>query len=137
VIAVTSSASKARALYSAGADEVVVPPALDVSSAVRRLTGGDGVQIAIAIAIAIEIEIESGTIELNPGLVIVEELEILGVYATTQGELETARRLSHAGKLSPYVTDVLPLGDAAKAHVRLENREVAGRLVLCPDPDPA
>jgi len=29
---------------------------------------------------------------------------------------------------------VLPLGDAAKAHVRLENREVAGRLVLCPDP---
>ena len=65
---------------------------------------------------------------------IVKELEIIGAYATTAAELETALRLTASGKLSSYVTDVLPLGDAAKAHVRLENREVAGRLVLCPDP---
>jgi D-arabinose 1-dehydrogenase-like Zn-dependent alcohol dehydrogenase len=65
--------------------------------------------------------------------VIVKELDILGAYATTQGELETALGLTDAGKLSPFVTEVLPLGDAARAHVRLENRAVAGRLVLCPD----
>jgi D-arabinose 1-dehydrogenase-like Zn-dependent alcohol dehydrogenase len=150
VIAVTSGAAKAHALYNAGAHEVVVSPDLAFSSAVRKLTGGDGAQVAIEIVgaatfaqtlkamapggrVVVVGNLDSGEIALNPGLVIVKELEILGAYATTAGELETALGLTHAGKLSPYVTDVLPLGDAAKAHVRLENREVAGRLVLCPD----
>jgi len=150
VIAVTSNQAKVGALYNAGADEVVVSPALDFAASVRRLTAGDGVQVAIEIVgsatfaqtlkamapggrVVIVGNLESGTIDLNPGLVIVKELEIIGAYATTAGELETALRLTHAGKLSPFVTEVLPLGDAAKAHVRLENREVAGRLVLCPD----
>jgi D-arabinose 1-dehydrogenase-like Zn-dependent alcohol dehydrogenase len=77
--------------------------------------------------------LESGTIDLNPGLVIVKELEIIGAYATSQSELETALQLTHAGLLTPYVTEVLPLREAASAHVRLENRKVAGRLVLSPD----
>lgn len=150
VIAVTSSAAKATALYNAGADEVVVAPDLAFAAEVRRLTGGEGAQVAIEIVgsatfaqtvkamapggrVVVVGNLESGTIALNPGLVIVKELEILGAYATTAGELETALGLTHAGKLSPCVSDVLPLRDAARAHARLENREVAGRLVLCPD----
>ncbi|MGE5186031.1 MAG: zinc-binding dehydrogenase [Acidobacteriota bacterium] len=150
VIAVTSSASKLDALYSAGAHEVVVAPKLDFAREVRALTGGEGVAVAIEIVgsatfsqtlkamapggrVVIVGNLESGTIELNPGLVIVKELEILGAYATTQGELETALELTHAGLLTPFVTEVLPLRAAAAAHVRLENREVAGRLVLSPD----
>jgi acryloyl-coenzyme A reductase len=150
VIAVTSSATKCDALYNAGADEVVVAPDLAFAAEVRRLTAGEGADVAIEIVgsatfgqtlkamapggrVVVVGNLESGTIELNPGLVIVKELEILGAYATTAGELETALGLTHAGKLSPYVSEVLPLGDAAKAHARLENREVAGRLVLCPD----
>jgi D-arabinose 1-dehydrogenase-like Zn-dependent alcohol dehydrogenase len=151
VIAVTSGARKAHALYNAGAHEVVISPDLEFATEVRRLTGGEGAQVAIEIVgsatfaqtlkamapggrVVVVGNLESGTIAFNPGLVIVKELEILGAYATTAGELETALRLTAGGKLSSYVTDVLPLGDAAKAHVRLENREVAGRLVLCPDP---
>ena len=150
VIAVTSNQAKLAALYNAGAHEVVVAPDLEFAAAARRLTGGEGVNVAIEIVgsvtfaqtlramtpggrVVVVGNLESGTIDLNPGLVIVKELEILGAYATTQGELETALALTHAGKLSPFVTEVLPLGDAAKAHVRLENRAVAGRLVLCPD----
>ena len=150
VIAVTSSAKKSRALYNAGAHEVVVAPDLEFASEVRRLTGGEGAQAAIEIVgsatfaqtlkamapggrVVVVGNLETGTIDLNPGLVIVKELEILGAYATTQGELEEALQLTRARKLTPFVTDVLPLGDAARAHVRLENREVAGRLVLCPD----
>jgi len=150
VIAVTSTPAKVGALYNAGADEVVVAPDLEFAGAVRALTGGEGAQVAIEIVgsatfsqtvkamapggrVVIVGNLESGTISLNPGLVIVKELEILGAYATTLGELETALRLTSAGKLSPFVTEVLPLGDAARAHTRLENREVAGRLVLCPD----
>ncbi len=150
VIAVTSSASKVDALYNAGAHEVVVSENLDFSRDVRKLTGGEGVQVAIEIVgsatfaqtlksmtpggrVVVVGNLESGTIDLNPGLVIVKELEIIGAYATTQDELETALDLTHRGLLTPFVTEVLPLRDAATAHVRLENRKVAGRLVLSPD----
>jgi hypothetical protein len=39
----------------------------------------------------------------------------------------------HAGELSSFVTEGLPLGDAVQADTRLEDRKVAGRLVLCPE----
>jgi len=150
VIAVTSSATKVDALHNAGAHEVVVAPTLDFASKVRKLTGGEGVNVAIEIVgsatfaqtlkamapggrVVVVGNLESGTIDLNPGLVIVKELEILGAYATTQEELETALQLTSQGLLTPFVTEVLPLRDAASAHVRLENRKVAGRLVLSPD----
>jgi acryloyl-coenzyme A reductase len=150
VIAVTSSDSKTAALYNAGAHEVVVTPKLDFSREVRRLTGGEGVQVAIEIVgsatfsqtlktmasggrVVVVGNLESGTVDVNPGLIIVKELEILGAYATTQDELETALALTHTGKLTPFVTEVLPLGAAADAHHRLETRQVAGRLVLSPD----
>jgi acryloyl-coenzyme A reductase len=150
VIAVTSSASKVEALYNAGAHEVVVSPDLDFARDVRKLTGGEGVDVAVEIVgsatfaqtlkamapggrVVVVGNLESGTIDLNPGLVIVKELEIIGAYATTQEELEVALQLTHQGWLTPFVTEVLPLRDAASAHVRLENRKVAGRLVLSPD----
>jgi len=116
---------------------------------VRALTGGDGVEVAIEIVgsatfaqtlkvmapggrVVVVGNLESGTVAFNPGLVIVKELEILGAYATTQGELETALRLTHAGKLSSFVTEVLPLGDAAKAHVRLETARSRGGSCCAP-----
>jgi D-arabinose 1-dehydrogenase-like Zn-dependent alcohol dehydrogenase len=150
VIAVTSSATKVDALRNAGAHEVVVAPTLDFAGKVRKLTGGEGVNVAVEIVgsatfaqtlkamapggrVVVVGNLESGTIDLNPGLVIVKELEILGAYATTQEELETALQLTSQGLLTPFVTEVLPLRDAASAHVRLENRKVAGRLVLSPD----
>ncbi len=148
VIAVTSSASKVAALRDAGADHVIVSPKLDFAGDVRKLVGSVDVAIEIVGSatfaqtlkamgpggrVVVVGNLESGTIDLNPGLVIVKELEILGAYATTQDELETALRLTHDGALTPFVTEVLPLRDAAAAHHRLENREVAGRLVLSPD----
>jgi len=150
VIAVTSTASKVEALYNAGADEVIVSATLEFASAVRKATHGDGVHVAIEIVgsatfaqtlktmapggrIVVVGNLESGVIALNPGLVIVKELELIGAYATSQGELETALGLTRSGKLSPFVTEIMPLAEAARAHTRLENRKVAGRLVLSPD----
>ena len=150
VIAVTSNASKTEALYNAGADEVIISPALEFGSAVRKATAGEGVNVAIEIVgsatfsqtlkamapggrIVVVGNLDSGVISLSPGLVIVKELELIGANATTQGELESALSLTRAGKLSPFVTEIMPLAEAARAHTRLENREVAGRLVLNPD----
>lgn len=69
---------------------------------------------------------------LNPGLVIVKEMEILGAYTTTRDELDEALRLTASGTVRSYVSESVPLEEAGRAHFRLENREVAGRLVLIP-----
>lgn len=149
VIAVTSSAGKADVLFAAGAHEVIVSPDLDFANDVRRVTGGHGVDLALEIVGSVTFaqtlktlapggrlvtvgNLETGIVDLNPGLVIVKELEILGAYATTQAELNEALRLVETGAIRSWVSDVLPLSEAARAHDRLEKKEVAGRLVLEP-----
>jgi len=149
VLAVTSSAAKIDPLLEAGAHDVIVSPGLDFADEVRRRTRGQGVDVVIEIVGSATFNqslrvlapggrlvtvgnLETGSVDLNPGLIIVKELEILGAYATTQGELDEALRLIESGALRPWVSDVLPLPEAARAHDRLEKREVAGRLVLVP-----
>jgi len=149
VIAVTSSAGKVDVLFEAGAHEVIVSPDLDFAKEVRRVTGGQGVDLALEIVGSYTFaqtlkslapggrlvtvgNLETGSVDLNPGLVIVKELEILGAYATTQAELNESLRLVETGAIRSWVSDVLPLTDAAHAHDRLEKRDVAGRLVLAP-----
>jgi NADPH:quinone reductase-like Zn-dependent oxidoreductase len=149
VIAVTSSAAKVGALEEAGAAEVIVSPDLDFAAETRRRTGGLGADLALEIVgsrtfaqtlkalapggrLVTVGNLETGVVDLNPGLVIVKELEILGAYATTQAELHESFALVESGVLHPLVADVLPLHEAGRAHDRLEKREVAGRLVLEP-----
>jgi len=147
VIAVTSSEPKAEALREAGAHEVIVAPDLEFFRQVRTVTGGEGVHVAIEIVGSLTFEqslrslasggrlivvgnLETQSVMVNPGLVIVKELEILGAYATTQAELQEAFALIEEGVLRPWIADVLPLSEAWRAHQMLEQRAVAGRLVL-------
>jgi acryloyl-coenzyme A reductase len=149
VIAVTSSRSKVEVLQAAGAHEVVVSPDLDFSSEVRQVTGGAGVNVAIEIVgsqtftqtlrcmasggrVVVVGNLDTRAVNLNPGLVIVKELEILGAYATTRPELDEALGLLRSGDIRSYVAEGLPLAQAARAHDLLEHRKVAGRLVLLP-----
>ncbi len=150
VIAVTSSEKKALSLSAAGADEVVVSPDLDFAAEVRRRTRGEGVNVALEIVgsgtflqslrslapggrLVVVGNLEAASVMLNPGLIIVKELTVLGAYATTTPELEEAFRLIRTGAVSPWVTEVMALGEAAEAHRRLEDRRVTGRLVLRPE----
>ena len=149
VIAVTSGEAKVAALREAGADEVIVSRGLDFASQAKKLTGGEGVNVAIEIVgsvtfpqtlkamapggrVVVVGNLETGTVDLNPGLVIVKELEIIGAFPTTREELDESLRLVADGKIRPFVSDAVPLEQAGKAHFRLENREIAGRVVLLP-----
>ncbi|MEJ2239974.1 MAG: zinc-binding dehydrogenase [Gemmatimonadales bacterium] len=149
VVAVTSSASKAEALHEVGAHEVIVSPDLKFARQAREITGGQGVDVALEIVGSLTFEqslralapggrlavvgnLETVPVQVNPGLVILKELEIIGAYATTQAELAEAFSLIKSGALNPVVSEVLPLPDAWRAHERLEQRGVTGRLVLEP-----
>ena len=148
VLAVTSSAGKEEALRQAGADEVIVAPDLKFARQVREHTG-EGAHAVIEIVgsatfdqslkalapggrLVVVGNLETGIVQLNPGLVIVKELELIGAYATTRSELQDALQLIEDGVLRPWVSGVLPLQDAWRAHQRLEERDVFGRLVLEP-----
>jgi acryloyl-coenzyme A reductase len=149
VIAVTSSAAKAEALCEVGAHEVIVSPHLSFARQVREITGGQGIDVALEIVGSMTFEqslralapggrlvvvgnLETVPVQVNPGLLILKELEILGAYATTEAELCEAFSLIRGGALRPAVSEVLPLPDAWRAHERLERRGVTGRLVLAP-----
>ena len=149
VIAVTSSPKKVAALQAAGAWEVIVAPELRFASDVKRITHGAGVDVALEIVgsatfsqtlkcmapggrVVVVGNLDTGSFDLNPGLVIVKELEIIGAYATTRAELDTALELTAAGHVKSCVSEVLPLADAASVHTRLENRQISGRVVLVP-----
>jgi acryloyl-coenzyme A reductase len=149
VLAVTSSASKVEALEAAGAHEVIVSPALDFAPEVRRRTAGEGVNVVLEIVgsatfaqslrciapggrLVVVGNLVTQDVTLNPGLVIVKELEIIGAFATDQTELEEALKLTASRAIQPFISEALPLADAAVAHSRLEQRGVAGRIVLVP-----
>ena len=148
VIAVTSSEQKVDTLRQAGAHEVVVARDLSFAREVRELTG-EGANVALEIVGSLTFEqsmralapggrlvvvgnLKTRPVAVNPGLVIVKELEIRGAYATTQEELRQAFELIATGVLRPWVDEILPLSDAWRAHQRLEERAVTGRLVLAP-----
>jgi D-arabinose 1-dehydrogenase-like Zn-dependent alcohol dehydrogenase len=149
VLAVTSSASKVEALEAAGAHEVIVSPKLEFASEVRRRTDGEGVNVVLEIVgsatfaqslrsvapggrVVVVGNLVTQDVTLNPGLVIVKELEILGAFATDQIELQEALKLTATHAIQPFISEALPLADAAVAHARLERRGVAGRIVLVP-----
>lgn len=149
VIAITSSHTKVASLEAAGAEHVVVAPDLDFASEVKRLTGGAGVDVALEIVgsaafaqtlrcmapggrLVIVGNLDTANVDLNPGLVIVKELELIGAYATTKDEMALAFDLTARGRVKSCVSEVLPLQEAGAVHFRLENRQIAGRAVLMP-----
>ena len=128
---------------------MVVAKDLDFAGPVKRITEGEGVDVALEIVasacfaqtmesvvpgghVVVVGNLDTRTFGLNPGLVIVKQLEILGAFATTREEAATAFALTAKGHVMSCVSDVLPLHEASRVHVRLENRQVAGRAVLVP-----
>jgi acryloyl-coenzyme A reductase len=147
VIAVTSQGSKAAALTAQGADDVVVSPDLVFHKEVKRRTGGVDVVLECVgartlnsavrslramgrVVVVGNITVERG--EINPGLLILTELGVMGSSGFTRQDLEQVFRWVESGHLRPALAGTMPLAAAADAHRALEQRSVSGRLVLIP-----
>lgn len=146
VIAVTSSPTKVDWLRDCGAQQVICAPDLHFSREAKRLTG-EGVDMVVEVVgsatmdeslhalrnggkLVVVGNVASGAAQLNPGLVILKELDVVGSFATTLGELEYALDLVSRGQIKIVLAAEMPLADARRAHELLESRAVTGRIVL-------
>ena len=147
VVAVTSSEAKVDRLKDLGADAVVCSPRLEFAKAVKQAVGPVDIAMEVVGSATLDESLHAlksggtlvvignvvgGRAAFNPGLVILKELEVIGSFATSVGELEKSFDLIASGKIHPVVSTSLPLADAAEAHRRLEAHAVVGRMVLAP-----
>lgn len=144
VLAVTGSERKREAIAAVGADEVIVAGdsgfADQVGSrvdVVLELTGSatfrDSLKCLRTSGRLVVIgNIDVGKVSLALGRLILMGHTIAGARSYSRRDLETCLELVERGRLRPVIADRLPLGDARKAHERLEAREVVGRLLLVP-----
>jgi D-arabinose 1-dehydrogenase-like Zn-dependent alcohol dehydrogenase len=148
VLAVTSSPGKAGALRDAGADEVLVAPDLQFARTVRDLTGG-GAQVVIenvgspifeqsfrSLATNGRMvfigELTGQAISLNAAFFVLKDLTLCGATAATREALPEAVELVRLGRITPRV-QVFPVGEAARVHRLIAERQVTGRAVLLRD----
>ncbi|SDG33986.1 D-arabinose 1-dehydrogenase, Zn-dependent alcohol dehydrogenase family [Klenkia brasiliensis] len=150
VVAVTGDASKVAALQDAGATEVAVRPD---GRELRRIAAGldrpRGVDVVVettgapTFAVVLRALRPGGRLvlvgntapadlPLDPGLLIVRELAVLGSAHATRADLVEVVDLVTVGVVRPVAAQVWPLAHAAAAHAALDGRTLVGRAVLVP-----
>lgn len=159
VYGTVSTKEKAKLAEEAGADEIILYTEQDFEAEIRRLTGGEGVDVVYdsvgrATFAASMRSLKprgylvlygqsSGPVEpfdpqlLNSHGSLFLTRPSLGHYALTREELEQrAGELFawlRAGELKLRIDRELPLSEAPEAHRLLEGRATAGKLLLIPD----
>jgi propanol-preferring alcohol dehydrogenase len=146
VIAVDVRPEKFETCKKVGADETVDASSVDVTEALKELTGGYGVDAAIDFA-GTKSSMETALAGLNkagrlvilggaasgieiPGKLIKSEREVMGSKYATRGEVRHALELAAKGEVWPLVNEIHPLEAAEELHQRLEQGLVTGRAAL-------
>ncbi|MBI2170753.1 MAG: quinone oxidoreductase [Chloroflexi bacterium] len=157
VIATVSTQDKATLVKGLGADHVILYSQQDFAEEVKRITGGQGVEVvydsvgATTFDKGLEILKPRGYMVLygqssglpnpvSPATLQAKSLFMtrpgLGHYTATREDLvrraTAVFNLIAQGKLKMQIFGTYPLKDAAEAHRRLENRETTGKLLLVP-----
>lgn len=151
VIAQTTSPEKAERIRALGAHEVIVHArGEDFSGAVKKATGGAGVDVAIdnvgsqlfePIRRSMGIggrwvligQLTGEFVPFNPAQLFLKNVSMLSATSTTRRQLEDCLALVARGAVKPVISMALPLEEAAKAHALVEAGKVQGRIVLRPN----
>lgn len=147
VLATTTSEHKADILKAAGADDVIVAPDNDFAEEVKRATDGYGIDVLVdnvgapVFKAALRVmapygrflvvgQVTGDRITFNQAHLIFKNIRLIGSKSTHWHELQDMINLTHRGLFTPLIGQTLPLEEAARAHELVENRGVAGRVVL-------
>ena len=150
VVAVTTSESKARIIKDAGAHEVIVTGrGEDFSPAVKKVTGGEGVDVAIdnvgsvlfqptrkSLAMGARWifvgQLTGEFVSINPAQFFMRDISIKSAKSTSRRQLQDCLEMVRLGQVKPIITGELPLEAAAEAHREVESGHSTGRIVLKP-----
>lgn len=150
VVAVTTSDRKAQIIKDAGAHEVVVTGrGEDFSPAVKKVTGGEGVDVAIdnvgsvlfqptrkSLAMGARWifvgQLTGDFVQLNPAQLFLRDISIMSAKSTSRKQLQDSLELVRLGQVRPVITAELPLEKAAEAHRDVESGHSVGRILLKP-----
>lgn len=150
VVAVTTSEEKAKIIKEAGAHEVIlVKRGDDFSGAVKKVTGGEGVDVAIdnvgsALFQSTRRSLAMGGrwifigqltgefVQINPAQIFLRDISIKSAKSTSRKQLQDCLEMVRLGQVKPIITGVLPLEAAAEAHREVESGHSTGRILLKP-----
>lgn len=150
VVAVTSSPDKVARLERLGAERVLVSPERaelrQAAAALGRPRGADAVievtggpffelslrSLAPRGRLVLVGNVEAAPLRLEPGLVIVKELQVKGSAHGTRADLEEVVAMVSDGRLTPVSSRIWPLAAVSEAHAALDGRQVTGRAVVVP-----
>jgi threonine dehydrogenase-like Zn-dependent dehydrogenase len=143
VVAVDPLTSARDRALKVGADAAIDPSAADVSTEIRGLTGGLGLDLAVDLvganvvlqqavsclgrggrAVMVGLSLE--TVELEPSIVFgIQRHSVMGHLGYQKRHLDDLVRLLAAGRLdlSTSISDVIPLGDVAAGVQRLADKD--------------
>lgn len=145
VIGVVRGPGKARAVREAGAAEVVLASDGSFAAQVRgRCGGADAALECVGTPtlgetvrslraggrVALVGNVEPVAFTLALGGLILKEIELFGSSHATVRELREAVALVASGTLVPALGEVMDLGQAARAHERLDAGQTVGKFVL-------
>jgi len=149
VIATAGSDEKLARARDLGAEAGVNYTAPGWHKEVRRLSGGEGVNVVVehtgaatwagslaSLARGGRLVTCGATTGYDAAIDIrhlfVKQLSLLGSYMGAQHELLSAVALLERGELRPVVDSVFPLADARAAHEKVASRGLFGKIVLVP-----
>jgi NADPH:quinone reductase-like Zn-dependent oxidoreductase len=147
VIATAGSDAKLEKARELGADAVINHTTQKIADEVKRLTNRRGVEVVFehvgqatwensirSLAVGGRLVTCGATTgfdgAINIAYLFTRHLSILGSFMGSKAELLSALELLRRGLLKPVIDVVLPLEKCAEAHIRMENRELFGKIVL-------
>ncbi|WP_087874523.1 zinc-binding dehydrogenase [Arthrobacter globiformis] len=155
IIAIDISDEKLAAAKALGADYAVNSRTEDVVEVVRELTGGKGVDVAFEalghpatfaqaisllgeggrmVAVGIAAGAQTASVPITP--LVRRGQSIVGSFgARTRSDLPQVVDMARTGgyALNQVVTRKYPLADVQKAFTAMENGEIQGRAIVCPE----
>jgi NADPH:quinone reductase-like Zn-dependent oxidoreductase len=149
VIAQTTSPDKAALMRDAGADAVVVARDGRFADEVRRLAGGEGVDVvcdnvgAPVFAEALRAtargaryvlvgELTGDSVTFNTARLFLKGVSLLSTTSTSRAQLAAVIDLVRRRRLRPVVTERFPLADAPRVHRLMVERRLSGRALVIP-----
>jgi D-arabinose 1-dehydrogenase-like Zn-dependent alcohol dehydrogenase len=149
VIAQTSSPEKVALIRSMGADEVVISKEGRFAEDVKRVAGGEGVDVvcdnvgapvfqealracARGARYVLVGELTGDQVTFSTARLFLKGVSLLSVMSTSRTQLGDVIELVRRGRIKPIVTERFPLAEASRVHRLMVDKKLSGRVLLMP-----